>query len=338
MDASTRNKRMLLAGIPLLFAASLLLLCPQDEVQAMRYYRNQGTVFGTYYNIRYEASEDLEAGIMARLREVDTTLSMFNPSSVVSRINRGEEVTVTPLFETVYREAIAVSEMSYGAFDITVAPLVNYWGFGITPNGEHLTDSREVDSIRQFVGYQLTDLHEGHLYRFDERVQLDLSAIAKGFACDRVADYLKQHCGNYLVDIGGEIVAEGVNQWGKPWTVGVTKPVDDADNLSQELQDTIRTTHISMATSGNYRRFYYEGTEKRSHTIDPRNGYPVQHNLLSATVVAESCMKADALATACMVLGPQGALELIQRAGAKAYLIIGTPDGMQVMTSENWDN
>lgn len=329
---------MMMAGVPLIAAALLLLLWPEDEVQAMRYYRNQGTVFGTYYNIRYEASEDLENGILARLREVDTTLSMFNPTSVLSRINRGEDVEVTPLFERVYREAMLVSEMSEGAFDVTVAPLVNYWGFGVTVNGERLTVTGDIDSIRQFVGYQLTDLHERRLYRFDERVNLDFSAIAKGFACDRVAEYLKQRCANYLVDIGGEIVAEGKNQWGKPWTVGVTKPIDDSENTTQELQDTIRTTHIAMATSGNYRRFYYEGTEKRSHTIDPRTGYPVQHNLLSATVVAENCMRADALATACMVLGPKRAMELIERAGAAAYLIVGTTEGMEVITSKNWEN
>ena len=338
MDSRTRNRRLMMAGVPLMVAALLLLLWPEDEVQAMRYYRNQGTVFGTYYNIRYEASEDLEKDILARLKEVDTTLSMFNPTSVLSRINRGEEVEVTPLFEMVYREAMLVSELSEGAFDITVAPLVNYWGFGVGKAESPESRDESIDSIRQFVGYQLTDLHEGRLYRFDERVQMDMSAIAKGFACDRVADYLKQRCANYLVDIGGEVVAEGKNQWGKPWTVGVAKPIDDSENTTQELQDTIRTTHIAMATSGNYRRFYYEGKEKRSHTIDPRTGYPVQHNLLSATIVAESCMRADALATACMVLGPKRAMELIDRAGAKAYLIIGTEEGMEVLTSENWEN
>ena len=328
----------MMAGIPLIGAALLLLLWPQDEAQPMRYYHNTGKVFGTYYNIRYEASEDLEEGILGRLCEVDTVLSMFNPSSEISRLNRGESMDVSPLFETVYQEARQISELSGGAFDITVAPLVNYWGFGTTvkDNGERLKDKGEIDSILQFVGYQLIDLHEHQLYRFDERTQLDLSAIAKGLGCDRVAGYLKERCANYLVDIGGEIVAEGVNRQGKPWTVGVTKPVDDAECQTQELQDTIRTTHIAMATSGNYRRFYYEGSEKRSHTIDPRTGYPVQHNLLSATVVAENCMRADALATACMVLGARDAMEMIERAGAKCYLIVGTEEGMEVVTSRNW--
>lgn len=328
-----------MAGIPLLGAALLLLLWPQDEAEPMRYYHDTGYIFGTYYNIRYEASENLEAGILQRLNEVDTLLSMFNPASEISRINRGENPEVSQLFQTVYGEAYAVSELSYGAFDITVAPLVNYWGFGTEKiKSERSEVRRDIDSIRQFVGYQLIDLHEGHLYRFDERVQLDLSAIAKGFACDRVAEYLAGCSANYLVDIGGEVVAEGVNQRGKPWTVGVTKPVDDAECTTQELQDTIRTTHIAMATSGNYRRFYYEGDEKRSHTIDPRTGYPVQHNLLSATVVAENCMRADALATACMVMGTEEALDLIERADAKCYLIIGTEKGMEVVTSSNWSN
>lgn len=337
MDNNTRNKRLLMAGIPLFGAALLLLLWPQDEAKPMRYYHDTGYIFGTYYNIRYEASENQESSILQRLHEVDTLLSMFNPASEISRLNRGEDLEVSPLFRTVYDEAHAVSELSYGAFDITVAPLVNYWGFGIEKLQTDRSSVRnDIDSIRQFVGYQLIDLHEGHLYRFDDRVQIDLSAIAKGFACDRVADYLAGRCANYLVDIGGEVVAEGVNQRGKPWTVGVTKPIDDAENTTQELQDTIRTTHIAMATSGNYRRFYYEGNEKRSHTIDPRTGYPVQHNLLSATIVADNCMRADALATACMVLGTQEALDLIERAGAKCYLIVGTENGMEVVTSANW--
>ena len=329
-----------MAGIPLMGAALLLLLWPQDEMRPMRYYHNTGTIFGTYYNIRYEASEDLEEGILSQLREVDSLLSMFNPSSEISRVNRGEITRVSPMFETVYREAYQISDMSGGAFDITVAPLVNYWGFGTTAKakGEGVEVKGEIDSILHFVGYQLTDLHEHHLYRFDERIQLDMSSIAKGFGCDRVAAYLSENCANYLVDIGGEVVAEGVNQRGKPWTVGVTKPVDDAECQTQELQDTIRTTHIAMATSGNYRRFYYDGDEKRSHTIDPRTGYPVQHNLLSATVVAENCMRADALATACMVLGTRDALDLIERAGAKCYLIVGTDEGMEVVTSRNWSN
>ena len=329
---------MAMAGIPLMLAALLLWLMPQDEAQPMRYFHDTGTVFGTYYNIRYEASENLKDGILQRLCEVDTLLSMFNPSSELSRINRGETIDVSPLFETVYREARDISEMSGGAFDITVAPLVNYWGFGTGNSKADTPKSKaEIDSILQFVSYQLMDLHEHHLYRFDERLQIDLSAIAKGYACDRVAQFLSERCANYLVDIGGEVVAEGVNRQGKPWTVGVTKPVDDTEGSSQELQDTIRTTHIAMATSGNYRRFYYDGNEKRSHTIDPRTGYPVQHNLLSATVVADNCMRADALATACMVLGPRYALELIERAGAQAYLIIGTDEGMQVLTSRDWE-
>ena len=172
----------------------------------------------------------------------------------------------------------------------------------------------------------------------DYRTQIDGGAVAKGQACDMIAAVLsRQGCTNWLVDIGGEVVAHGVNDKGGPWHIGITKPNLNNEGAQEDLQQVLAVSDICMATSGNYRNYYYADGERRSHTIDPRTGYPVQHSLLSATVVSSSCMRADALATACMVLGAEEALAMIDRAGdAACYLIVAENDSLQVVESAKW--
>ena len=316
-------------------AALLLLLLPNDTKK--QYYHNQGNVFGTYYNIRYEGYADLHEEIKQKLQEVDNSLSMFNQNSTISKINRNDSVTTDSLFEAMYAEAHAISELSHGAFDITVAPLVNAWGFG-RKSQEPRAKSVNVDSIKAFVGYEKVRLHEHHIQKDDHRITLDASAIAKGYACDIIANLLRENnCDNLLVDIGGEVVLRGVNAQGTPWRVGISKPKQDASGMENELQEVIENTNLCMATSGNYLQYYYVDGERRSHTIDPRSGYPVHHSLLSATVAASSCMRADALATACMVLGEDDALTLIEATqDAACYLIVAHADTLQIITSSRW--
>ena len=320
-----------------IIAAVLLLLLPNTPKK--QYYHNQGNVFGTYYNIRYEGTEDLHTAIQQRLQEFDHSLSMFNPNSVISHINRNDSVVTDSLFEAMYHEAHAISQLSGGAFDITVAPLVNAWGFG-TKIQEPRTKNQDInlDSIKAFVGYQHIRLNNHHLEKDDNRITLDASAIAKGYACDVVADLLRENgCHNLLVDIGGEVVLQGVNDKGNAWRVGITRPTIDATGAEKELQEVIASSDLCMATSGNYLQYYFVDGQRRSHTIDPRNGYPVQHSLLSATVTASTCMRADALATACMVLGEQAALDMInQTTDAACYLIIADSDTLRIATSQRW--
>lgn len=317
----------------MIIAALLLLLLPDNPKQ--QYYHHQGNIFGTYYNIRYQATEDLHDAIQQRLQDFDHSLSMFNPNSVISHINRNDSIPTDPLFEAMYAEAHAISLLSNGAFDITVRPLVNAWGFG--NNSQH-TASPNVDSIMAFVGYDKIRLIDHHLVKTDERITLDASAIAKGYACDVVANLLRENgCENLLVDIGGEVVLQGVNDKARPWRVGITRPTIDATGAEQELQEVIESSNLCMATSGNYLQYYFVNGERRSHTIDPRTGYPVNHSLLSATVKASSCMRADALATACMVLGKKEALDMIERTpDAACYLIVAEADTLQIITSSRW--
>ena len=333
-------KKWTALGFAIIAAVMLLLLPNTPKTQ---YYHNQGKIFGTYYNIRYESTEDHHDSIKAALKAVDQSLSMFNPNSVISKINRNDSVILDSLFITMFNEAQGISQLSNGAFDITVAPLVNAWGFGKnTALGDEakklLGKKAQIDSIKTFVGYDKVHLTNHHLEKDEERITLDASAIAKGYACDIVANTLRsQGCDNLLVDIGGEVVLQGINDKGHPWKVGISKPKNNGEGMDNTLQEIISSTDLCMATSGNYLQYYIVGNERRSHTIDPRTGYPVEHSLLSATVTAGSCMRADALATACMVLGKKEALKMIECIpDAACYLIVAEGDSLQVITSSRW--
>ena len=333
-------KKWTALGFAIIAAVMLLLLPNTPKTQ---YYHNQGKIFGTYYNIRYESTEDHHDSIKAALKAVDQSLSMFNPNSVISKINRNDSVILDSLFITMFNEAQGISQLSNGAFDITVAPLVNAWGFGKnTALGDEakrlLGKKTQIDSIKTFVGYDKVHLTNHHLEKDEERITLDASAIAKGYACDIVANTLRQMgCENLLVDIGGEVVLQGVNDKGKAWKVGISKPKNNGEGMDNTLQEVIASTKLCMATSGNYLQYYIVENERRSHTIDPRTGYPVEHSLLSATVSARSCMRADALATACMVLGEKEALNMIEcTPDAACYLIIAQGDSLRVATSSRW--
>ena len=316
-----------------------LLIWGIDDKPKAQYFHNEGKVFGTYYNIRYESTADLEDSIRTSFTAFDNSLSMFNPHSILSAINDNRDTTTNAFFETMWSEAERVYALSNGAFDITVAPLVKAFGFG--RKSEQMSDisSRTIDSIRQFVGFDKVRLENHKVIKTDPRVMIDGGAVAKGQACDMIAEMLRrQGCNNYLVDIGGEVVAHGVNAKGEPWHIGITKPNLNNEGAQEELQQILAVTDVCMATSGNYRNYYYDGDVRRSHTIDPRTGYPVQHSVLSATIVASTCMRADALATACMVLGADDALDMISRTtDAACYLLVAQKDSLVVVSSENWD-
>lgn len=303
------------------------------------YYINRGLVFGTKYDIQYESTRDLHTEITKALKDFDNSLSMFNSHSVITAVNDNRDTIVDALFETMLNEAQRVNNISNGAFDITVAPLVNYWGFG-TKGDQCLEISDEaIDSIRTFVGLDKVQLHEHRIIKDDPRVQLDASAVAKGQACDVIAAVLAQHgCTNYMVEIGGEVVAHGVNAHGHPWGINLAVPNPNNEGASDEFI-YLPLKNACIATSGNYFNYHKDQQgERRSHTIDPRTGYPVQHALLSATVVSPSCMRSDALATACMVLGEDEALDMIERAEDAACLLQVLNNGkIDTIHSQKWE-
>ena len=317
----------------LLVVGTVLVLLRHNNIiswgdSAATYRNEKGLIFGTMYNITYEHDESLKLDIDNELKRFDASLSMFNESSIISRINRNEDVIVDSLFSKVFKMAMTVSAITDGCFDITVAPLVNAWGFGFTE--ETAPSQAKIDSILQIVGWQKVQFTpEGKVEKQDPRIMLDCSAIAKGFAVDVIADLLrKKGVKNYMVDIGGEVDVAGVNSSGGLWRIGISKPDDDPESRNQDLQTILEISDKGIATSGNYRNFYYKDGMKYAHTIDPKTGHPVQHSILSSTVIAKECIIADAFATAFMVMGMERAKELLEKNhDIEAYFIYSDEKG-----------
>lgn len=330
-----KNRKYIAFILALIALVFFLIPTKEDSVS---YITNKGKIHGTYYHVTYLQPEgiDLKDSIEAEMRRFEKSLSVFDSASVISKINRNECMLTDTLFEIMYNEAFAVSELSGGAFDITVAPLVNVWGFGF--RSSQFPSNEQIDSILAFVGYRKIALDDHTIYKDDARIMLDAGAIAKGYSVDIIAELLSRAgCENYLVEIGGEVACRGKNSKGNAWSVGISKP-DENPLPTNDVQQVLQITDMAMATSGNYRQFYYRDGKKYSHTIDPRTGYPVDHNLLSATIVARSCMHADALATACMVLGVKEALNLCESDSTiDGYFIYSDGDSLKTVFSSGFE-
>lgn len=321
------NKRRLLWQLPFLAFLVIGTVIIVSRQQSTPYQHDRGMVFGTVYHITYQSSKSLQKDIEAELAKVDASLSPFNERSIITAVNENRDTVVNKMFTDVFTLAMKISNSTDGAFDITVAPLVNAWGFGF--KGGAMPSRHQVDSLKALVGYQKVSLADGRVSKTDPRIMLDCSSIAKGYGCDVVAKFLSaKGIDNYMVEIGGEIVTRGISEKRLPWKIGVTKPTDDSLNVNQEIQTIINVTDKAMATSGNYRNFYYKNGRKYAHTIDPSTGYPVQHNILSSTVIADDCATADAYATAFMVMGLDKAKAVLSRhPELMAYFILASDDG-----------
>lgn len=286
------------------------------------YHYLQGNVFGTYYHIVYEADENYASDIDSLFVAFDNSLSTYNPNSIISKVNRNEEVVLDHYFRHLFGEAIICSKDTYGAFDMTITPLIDAWGFG---SGKQLNniDSLTVDSLMQYVGMEKIQLQDGIIIKKNPLIKLNVNAIAKGYGVDVIADYLAaKGITNYLVEIGGEIRAKGKNERQNAWSTAINKPIDDSTQMNSEIEaDIILLSDGAMATSGNYRNFYIKDGKKYAHTINPKTGYPTSHELLSATVVTETCLRADALATAFMVLGLDRSIDLAEKLNVAVYFI-----------------
>ena len=321
------NKKKLIWQVPflvLLIVGTVLIIRQQQNTA---YQHNQGFIFGTVYNVTYQSDKDLNQEILTALKQVDASLSMFNDQSTISKINRNEPVKPDKMFIEVFELAKKVSAETGGAFDITVAPLVNAWGFGFKQG--QMPDKQTIDSLLDIIGFNKIDLKGGNIIKQDPRIMLDCSAIAKGYGSDVVARLLRSRdVKNFMIEIGGEVVTSGISEKRLPWKIGVTKPTDDSLSVNQELQTILNVTDKAMATSGNYRNFYYKNGKKYAHTIDPKTGRPVQHNILSATVLANNCAIADAYATSFMVLGLDEAQKVLEKhPELMAYFIYSDANG-----------
>ncbi len=323
-------------SILIILIAALLLLWQYDRNSMAKEILISGSTMGTTYNVKYIASDgaDLHHEIDSLLLEVNQALSTYIPDSEISRFNRGDRI----IFEsahlpTILRASTEIYQQTGGAFNPAVMTLVNAWGFG--PEGHKTPDSTTVDSLLSTVDFPSVKYNSVEAKKTKLGVQLDFSAIAKGYGVDVIAQYL-QLVGiqNYMVDIGGEVICKGVNQQDQIWRIGINKPYEEAplDSWAAVVQLKDR----AIATSGNYRNYYVKDGVKYAHTIDPVSGYPVQHSLLSASVFSYSCMVADAYATGFMVMGLENAIRLVeQMSNLEAVLIYNNRDGeMQTFISE----
>lgn len=304
-----------------ILAALVLVSCRGGE----SYIEESGSVFHTLYKIKYQASKVMTEEIDEELRAINLSLNPFNPNSVIAKVNNNEPVEIDDHFRTVFNKAMEISAHSNGMFDITAGPIINIWGFG-TQTTEQPTPEK-IDSILQFVGYRKVRIEGNHVVKDDPRIQLSTSAIAKGYACDVVAGMLERHgIKNYMVEIGGEVTAKGVNNQGQPWHVGIRKPEDSAATKQATLADIKEILNIKekagVATSGDYLNFYIKDGKKYAHTINTKTGYPAAQNILSCTIVADSCMTADGYATAMMAMGLEKAVQMGDSLNAFDYYLI----------------
>lgn len=261
------------------------------------------------------------------LADLSHTFSIFDTNSLIYRWNKGENVELNDDFLTVLRLSKTVSTATDGTFDCTVQPLVQLWGFG-KDGVRHTVGDDTLAVVREFVGFQLVDLQGDSILRKDPRVQLNFNAVAKGYAVDKVADWIAEHYGeDVLVEIGGEVAARGTKN-GKPWKVGIQVPTKTADGARESFESIPLPDHRAVATSGNYRNYFEEDGVRYTHILDPRTGRPERTNLLSVTVLAPDCATADAYATAFMVLGYDRSAQIVkQHSELEAWFIVAEEDG-----------
>lgn len=304
------------------FLASLWILVFTACTSQKQYFVESGSVFHTVYHIKYEASELLTEKIDAEFQKFNLSLNPFNPNSIISKVNQNEPVEADDWFIEVFNRAKEVSDHSDGVFDITCAPLINLWGFGFSKMDS--VTPQMIDSIKQFVGYQRVRLDGRKVIKDDPRVLLNCSAIAKGYACDVIARLLEREgINNYMVEIGGEVAIKGVNQNGNCWRIGINKPEDDSTGIKNDIEEVVQLCKKGgVATSGNYRNYYVKDGKKYAHTIDPRTGYPSEQSILSATIVAQDCITADAYATAFMAMGLEKARQVAENIPDIEYFVI----------------
>ena len=305
----------------LLLTALFVISCSHDRYIALNGYAQGGT-YTVKLNLKGVSASPaaIQMAVDSILTEVDNTLSGYNKSSLLSRYNAGQDVTLNQMFTDILRLSEGLKEETGGAFDVGAAPLFDIWGFGFTR-----------DSLPDPLRIQEAMAQNGK--------KLNFNAIAQGYTCDVVAEYLRGlGVQDMLVDIG-EIYCQGLNPMRRNWTIGIDRPVDGNDNPGEELQGLFQCTEEpqGIVTSGNYRKFYLKDGRKYAHTIDPRTGYPVDHNLLSATVKAPTAAAADAYATYCMVIGLEESIAFIQaRPDLEAYLVYDRGGEMQTWSSDGF--
>lgn len=306
-----------------------ILIASCSETKQYHMHKFNGEAQGTYYAVTYFDSENLnlQQEIDILLNDFDQTASMWVPNSIISAINRNEEnIKADKIFIELFNQSKKIHQLSNGAFDPTVGPLVNAWGFGF--KDKEKINQKLIDSLLPLIGFEKVQLEGNKIIKDDPRIQFDFNAIAQGYSVDLIGKLLDEKGINqYLIDVGGEVLAKGSKPNGAIWKVGIEKPKDNAA-YGEGLQAIVLLDNKALATSGNYRKFYEEDGVRYSHTLNPKTGYPVQHTLLSVSVIADECSIADALATTFMVSGVEESKKILaENPGIEAYFIYSGKEG-----------
>jgi len=321
--------------IRIVFLSVLFVACT-NELPTVQM-TNQGPAQGSTYSISYLVPEgvDYRTGIDSILKEMDAQMSLWVSSSEISALNAGDSILISKDFANVIARSVILSERTGGNFDITIAPVVKAWGFS---KGEY-NSKVKIDSLMNYVGSSRLLLPKANVrYAIPKGMQLDVNAIAQGYTVDLIEEYLvSKGVTDYLIEVGGEVVCNGVNSAGRKWRIGIDRP---EENRSEGVFQTIvELDTMALATSGNYRKFWVdEKGQKVVHTIDPRTGKPVVSTLLSASVIGPDATTADAIATAAMVMGNEGAIEMLEKLPeVEGFLIISTKLGtLKVEKTSGW--
>lgn len=294
-----------------------------------------GSTQGSYYSIIYydEQNRNFSREFDSIFKDVESTLSLWDENSVIRRVNRNDSaVVLNKIFVDNFNYAMRAAELSEGYFDPTVGPLVSAWGFHFK---EGMKMSLEiVDSIRSLVGYKKVKVEDGKVIKENPNMTLDFNAVAQGYTADMIGDFLlSQNVDDFLVDIGGEIMVRGNKPNGKLWTVGIEKPAEDM-NAERIVQEIVELKDKSIVTSGNYRKYVERDGKRYSHSIDPNTGYPAENNMLSATIICDDTAWADCLASICMLVGMEKAIEIIESCdeNIEAYFIYVEDDEVKTLT------
>lgn len=318
-------------------AAVAYLIYMHISSKAAKQFSSSGVVWTTEYHITYTAPKDMNDSIQFILNAIDQSASVYNKNSLITAINENRASQFDNYLTLLYRASEVVHKQSDGAYDPTVMPLVNAWGFGYKSG--NLPNQQQIDSLLQFVGLGKTRLDGNKLVKDDTRTQLDFSSIAKGLACDEIARMLQRNgAQSALVEIGGEVACFGVNDKGSGWNISIDMPIKQQEG-EQVNHDAAAVITIDdgggVATSGNYRKWKESNGKKRSHIINPKNGSADESNLLSVTVIARNCMMADAWATACMAMGVEKTQEIMKDDSTLGVMTIHVDDNGNLVV---WSN
>ncbi|MDR0438056.1 MAG: FAD:protein FMN transferase [Bacteroidales bacterium] len=315
------------------FALIFAVSCTQKQPQFVRF---SGEALGTYYVVSYydENEKNYQSEIDSLLKAFLFVASLHEPESEINAVNENKDIVLSPMFQDIFNKAVSISEISDGAFDLTVGPLVKAYGFW-NKEREEITDEKIAEYLK-LVDYRGIKLVDGKIVKKNPNMKIDFNAIAKGYAVDIVGQFLEEKgIRTYLIDIGGEVLGKGRKPDGDCWRIGIEKPAETAYS-SRDVDTAIDLCNAALATSGNYRKYYEKDGKRYSHTIDPKTGKSVEHSLLSVTVRDSETWRADALATAMMVWGIEKSLQMLEKLpGVEAYFISAGSDGAFVITKSS---